>query len=85
MVKIVGKYTAISMRKVQLSYFHGEKTNFKTKILVSRTKIYEFFEKKFLNFSVFNIRFGYDFLISQFGLLKTFGDKSYLQKILFFC
>ena len=30
---VVGKYTAILIRKVQLPYFHGEKTNFRAKII----------------------------------------------------
>ena len=43
---------ALSIRKVQLLYFNGEKTNFKAKILVSRSKIYEFSEEKFLIFPI---------------------------------
>ena len=47
---VVEKNKALSIRKVQLLYFNGEKTNFKAKILVSRSKIYEFSEEKFLIF-----------------------------------
>ena len=47
---IVGKYTVISIRKVQLSYFHGEKRILRQKISVSHTKIYELSEEKFLIF-----------------------------------
>ena len=41
---------ATRIRKVQLAYFHEEKTNFVAKIPVSHTKIYEFYEEKFFFF-----------------------------------
>ena len=44
------KNKALSNSKIQLSYCRGEKTHFKPKILVSHTKICEFFEEKFLIF-----------------------------------
>ena len=47
---IVEKNKALSIKKVQLKYFNGEKKNFNAKILVSRSKIYEFSEEKFLIF-----------------------------------
>ena len=47
---VVEKNQALPIRKVQLLYFNGEKTNFKAKILDSRSKIYEFSEEKFLTF-----------------------------------
>ena len=47
---VVEKNKAFSIRKVQILYFNGEKTNFKAKIFVSRLKIYEFSEEKLLIF-----------------------------------
>ena len=44
------KNKALLIGKAQLLYFNGEKTNFKAKILVSNSKIYEFSEEKFLIF-----------------------------------
>ena len=46
---VVGK-KAPSIKKFQLLYFNGEKTNFKAKFLASQSKIYEFSEEKFLIF-----------------------------------
>ena len=71
---------ALSIRKVQLLYFNGEKTNFKAKILVSHSKIHEFSEEKLLNFS--NVT--YDVIISHFCHIRISGEKDILQKFLFF-
>ena len=70
---------AISVRNIQLSQFHGEKTSFKTKILVSHTKIYEFSQEKFLIFPMKD-RKRYDVPLSHFSHLRAFGKKVILQK-----
>ena len=58
----MAKYLAILIRKKnQLWYFHEDMTIFKTKVLVSQTKIYEFFEKYLSNVT-------YDGFISHFAI-----------------
>ena len=69
---------ALSIRKVQLLYFNGEKTNFNAKFLVSYSKIYEFSKETFLTY----ITLTYDVLIAHFYHLRTLGLKSYLTNVL---